>query len=420
MNITKEERHILRELAMRQAEISELPIMTERKKIWYDINDGKAAHPLVVMEFHGMEHEVYPAVKCESQLAQALERQMSQQIFKHEFFKDDYIIPPVVFVGIPNDITPFNFYPETVRTYEADGSQGLGYVYKYVVKDLEADKNLFKPSTNEVDIGCKSANELKCIAEDVLGDILPVNIEFRGISVHPAYMLFRMMGMETMFCSMLDYPELFHGIMRRLTDDYHKFLDDIEAGGALVTNNDASRVCQETPGYTHDLPGAHELDRPVKISDTWGFASSQETVGLSAKMYNEFIFSYIKEISDRFGLMSYGCCEPVNTLWELSLSRCDNLRRLSISPWCDEEAIGEMIRGRKIVYHRKPSPNFISVDSTFDENAFMKHIERTVKAARGCPLHITFRDITSVRGEPHRLPRAVELTREAVARWWQG
>jgi hypothetical protein len=208
--------------------------------------------------------------------------------------------------------------------------------------------------------------------------------------------------------------------MRELTDSYLAYMDAAEAGGAMLPNNDGSRVHQDSYGYTHDLPGLGELDRPVRLSDVWGYSNSQETVGMSASMFNEFFFTYMKEFADRCGLFAYGCCEPVHELWAPCLSRLPNLRKLSVSPWCDEDDIGEKLRGTKICYHRKPSPNYISVDSVFDEGAFLKHMEHTVKAARGCPLEITFRDITSVRGEPRRLTRAVELTREAFARLWQG
>jgi len=63
-------------------------------------------------------------------------------------------------------------------------------------------------------------------------------------------------------------------------------------------------------------------------------------------------------------------------------------------------------------------PDFIGVDDVFNEQAFLAHIGKSVKAARGCPLEVLFRDICSVRGEPERLGRAVELTREAFERWY--
>ena len=136
-------------------------------------------------------------------------------------------------------------------------------------------------------------------------------------------------------------------------------------------------------------------------------------------MFDEFFFVYMEKISNRFGLLSYGCCEPVDVRWEKCLSRLKNLRKLSISPWCNEEYIAEKIRGKKIVYHRKPSPNFISVDAVFNEKAFTEHIAKSVKAARGCPLEITFREELTVRGEPERLTRAVEITREQIARHYR-
>jgi hypothetical protein len=362
------------------------------------------------MEFHGVESDVYPPLVCESPLARGIEHQMARQIFKYENYRDARVIPGSFMIGIPNWFRAFDYAPKS------NHAPGMGYMYEHAVHDLEEDFAVFKPSKFETDAGLEKANAQKAQVEDIIGDILPVRLEFPGPSFGPGHTLVTMMSLETMCLSILDYPELFHKIMRRLTDDYHAFLDAIEAGGAVIPNNDESHVAMDTYCYTNDLPGIG----PVKISDVWGYSNSQETVSMSPAMFDEFFFTYIKEIADRFGLYSYGCCEPVHTLWEPCLSRLGNLRKLSISPWCDEEFMGEALRGRRIVYHRKPFSNFFSVDTVFDEAAFLKHMEKSVKAAQGCPLEVTFRDICSVRGEPQRLARAVELTREAFERWWQG
>jgi len=414
MPITAKDREILRELARRQAEIAALPIMDERRARWYGLNDGKTEYPLVTMEFHGVESDVYPPLECETPFARGMEHQMARQIFKYEQYRDDRVIPPSFMVGIPNWFRPFGYSPKAVH------AGGMAYRYEHAVRDLEAGFAVFQPSEYGTDAGLLQANERKAQAEDIIGDILPVRLEFPGPSFCPGHILVQMMSLETMCLSIFDYPDLFHQVMRRLTDDYHAFLDAIEAAGAVIPNNDESHVSMDTYCYTRDLPGADELNRPAKISDVWGYSNSQETVSMSPAMFDEFFFAYIKEVADRFGLYSYGCCEPVHTLWEPCLSRLNTLRKISISPWCDEERMGEALRGRKIVYHRKPFSNFFSVDPVFDEEAFLKHMEKTVRAARGCPIEVTFRDICSVRGEPWRLARAVELTREAFARWWQG
>ena len=417
MEITTKERHVLRELAKRQAELSALPLMDEREKLWYDMGDGLASHPLVVMEYHGHEEDIFPPLVCESHFARTIEHQMARRLFKYETFRDDRIIPPYVSVGVGNWLTPFDYYPTTNNILREDGSRDIAYMYDHVVHDLENDYQIFKPSVFHADKNLEDANESKKQAEEILGDILPVRLEGFTFWYGPASVLIRMMSMETMFTSILDYPELFHKLMRTLTDEYLSFMDALEENGSLIPTNGNTGIAMDTYCYNRTLP--ETLDRPAKMSEIWGYTNFQETVGMSAAMFDEFFFSYTKEIADRCGLYSYGCCEPVHPIWEKCLSRLTNLRKMSVSPWCDEEYIGEAIRGKNIVYHRKPFPNFIAVDDTFDGDAFLSHMEKTVKAARGCPLEVTFRDVYSVRNEPARLARAVELTREAFARWYK-
>ena len=416
MTISPTNRHTLRELAKQQAEIAALPIMKEREALWYALNDGCTKHPLVVMEFHGLKEEIYPALTCEDPFLMGIERQLAHNIYNHKHFNDDRVIPNFIKLRVPNSIIPFNYHHPELKLAD---TPSIGYMFDHAVEDLEADCGVFKPSVYTVDTGLQKANALKQDLENILGDIIEVRLDFPCFSFNPANILISMMSMETMFYSMLDYPELFHKIMRQLTDDYHAYLNSMEAAGAILPNNGASSVDQDSYGYANDLPSANDLEgRPARVSDVWGYSNFQEAVGLSADMFNEFYFGYLLEVSSRFGLYAYGCCEPVDKIWEPCLSRMTNLRKLSISPWCNEEAIAEKIRGTKICFHRKPSPNFVSADTVFNEAEYLKHLEKTVKAAKGCPLEITFRDITTVHGQPWRLGKAVELAREAIARHW--
>ena len=36
--------------------------------------------------------------------------------------------------------------------------------------------------------------------------------------------------------------------------------------------------------------------------------------------------------------------------------------------WCDEEFMGERLAGSKVIYHRKPSPNYLGVGTSLDED----------------------------------------------------
>lgn len=81
--------------------------------------------------------------------------------------------------------------------------------------------------------------------------------------------------------------------------------------------------------------------------------------------------------------------------------------------------MGERLRGSKVIYHRKPSPNFLGVDETLNEEAFREHIRKSLSAARGCKMEITQRDVYTIH---HNIPKArrfVEIIRQEIENHWK-
>jgi hypothetical protein len=89
-----------------------------------------------------------------------------------------------------------------------------------------------------------------------------------------------------------------------------------------------------------------------------------------------------------------------------------------VSPWCDEEFIGDRLRGTRTIYHRKPYPGYMGVDELFDEAAFEAHLEKTMKSAKGCKLEFSCRDVYSLKGEKERPRRAYNIFLRAVDKYW--
>jgi hypothetical protein len=135
-------------------------------------------------------------------------------------------------------------------------------------------------------------------------------------------------------------------------------------------------------------------------------------------MYGRFVFPYYRDLCEPFGLVYYGCCEPVHDIWKDYVSKLPHLRKVSISAWCNEEFMGEALAGGRVIYSRKPSPNFVGVGTTFDAEGFRAHIEKTLRAARGCEAEIIFRDIYTVSGDRTKPGQAVKITREAIETLW--
>ena len=117
--------------------------------------------------------------------------------------------------------------------------------------------------------------------------------------------------------------------------------------------------------------------------------------------------------------MSYGCCEPVDPIWDNCISKFENLRKVSISPWCNEEVMGEKLQGSKVIYHRKPSPNFLGVNAVLDEEAFRAHIRKSLHAAKGCKMEITQRDVYTIHNDLAKARRYVEIIRQEIENHWK-
>ena len=410
--IEKFEREYLRDLAKKQLELANSEEMQKKEALWYAHNDCKTKEPVVTIERWTFNKEFEHLWKpvCKTGAAQNLEYYFHNNALQYEYIHDDTVIPKTFAVGIGAWLKPFNIDVKRER------SIGETHAYKidYEIKDLEADFHKLQDSPS----GCSFDNAVKHkeFVDDIFGDILPTRLSFTpGVSL--AQNIYSLMGLETMMFSMYDYPELFHEMMNKLTNEYVALWDFVEANNYIRPNNFNVGVPQGSYGFSNELP--KNKTGNYNLGDVWGYMDSQETSEISPDMYYEFFFPYYKKISERFGFFSYGCCEGVSDIWEKSVSNYNNLRKVSISPWCDEEYIGDKLRGKNIIYHRKPHPNYLAIDKEFDEKGFAAHIEKTLKAARGCCFEISYRDVYSLQGEIYRGKRAVEVIRDCIDKYWE-
>ena len=76
--------------------------------------------------------------------------------------------------------------------------------------------------------------------------------------------------------------------------------------------------------------------------------------------------------------------------------------------------MGERLRGKRVVYLRKPTPNLLGVGDVLDEDEVRRHFSATVEAARGCTLEIAQRDVYRVSKSPEKVRRYVEIIRECL------
>jgi len=169
-------------------------------------------------------------------------------------------------------------------------------------------------------------------------------------------------------------------------------VDFLEREGLYTLNNEGDYVGSGGFGWTSQLPAAGFEGR-ARTRDLWVLLESQETVGVSPEMFEEFVLPYQLPLMERFGLVCYGCCEPVHARWK-ALSRIRNLRRVSVSPWCNRAAMAGNLGGR-YVYSLKPHPGLLAAPS-FDEQAVRADIRDALEKTRGCCLEMIMKDNNTI------------------------
>lgn len=201
-------------------------------------------------------------------------------------------------------------------------------------------------------------------------------------------------------------------MMQMLADDYIAYYRFLEENKLILPTTASEGVGQGTYAFSDELPAYDVLNtRPFTPKDVWGFMDSQETTAISPEMFHEFIFPYYEQISSKYGMLSYGCCEAVDPIWEKSISTLKNVRKVSISPWCNEDYMGEQLGKTNIVYHRKPSPNFLGISKNLDEVAFTEHVKKTISAAKNCTIEFTQRDVYTISGNIDKVRKYVSIIR---------
>jgi hypothetical protein len=410
---SQQDADILRRLAERKARIAQDPVNQERKRLWYQLDEGVPDRPLILAEGLAVSDKAHPILtqppQCEDENARSLERRLRTEIGQFETLRDDHVVEPWICCGW--SVQSGDYGVEIVR-HKGDNDGHMGsQSWDPPILDLDRDFAKLQPRSFSVDREATLAK--KEALEAVFGGILPVIV--RGGFWWTFGMTWRaieLVGLENLMLYMMDNPEGVHRLMAFLRDDHLAFARWLEKEGLLTLNNGNDYIGSGSIGYTRQLPQAGLPEgSPARMKDLWLLLESQETVGVGPAQFEEFIFPYQRDLAAEFGRVYYGCCEPVHNRWPI-VKRIPNLARVSVSPWCDQEFMAREL-GRDYVFSRKSSPTLISTGN-FDEAAIRADLRKTLEAARGCRLEIIMKDVHTLNEEPGRLARWVELARAEI------
>ncbi len=405
MHITPDDKAILRDLARRRAEVAASERNRQLYQRWKAHGAAGADRPLIRIELDTFEQELLPGMMhCRGEEARRMEAELLRPMVNFTLFEDDTLVPGYYGVTEQFRFVPFGL---PVKVQETGG---LGHHFIPYLHELEEDDHLLGPSLMEVQE--EEAQRRMQLAQDTFGDVLPVKRISNAAYCTPMQDIIHIMNMDDLYIAMIDEEERFCAMLERLCDDYIALFTQLEEQGVLCSGAEMQHLCQGSYCFTDELTDGTPA---AKLKDLWLFMDSQETAGISPRMYRDLVFPHYKRIMDRFGLLSYGCCEATHPIWEDCLSKLPQLRKVSISPWCDEAFMGERLAGTKVTYLRKPPATLLGMNTPqLDEDAVLACFRKTAQAACGCKIEIAQRDVYTVGSSPEKVRRYVELARRGL------
>ena len=421
--LNAKQRQKFRNLAAKWMEFANLPVMKERKRQWKAIKDLQAEKPMILVETCMlMDYVDESEIISEDRYLRNLEKYMIETVRHGEEIQDDIVFEPYLRIPYILDISDYGVPIESNYAQDANG-MSLGFSFNHPIKTFK-DVDKLRLRSRRVDL--VKTKYRKELLEDIMGDIIKIRVGgydpfFTNEGYNPwlgclyaglTMDLFKLIGNENLLLWVYDNPKLIHNIMSLLRNDRIAHFQLMEKEKLLFINIDTYNPGPGSYGYVSDLPAEDRNDENIRLKDCWCWADGQEIIGHSPTMINEFFLPYTAEITNKFGLLYYGCCEGLHDRFECIEKTFTNLRAVSVSRWSNLFKMGELI-GKKYVYSRKPFPAFISSNYP-NWDLLKKDIKDTLVAAKGCNLEILFRDIYTINWDRARLKRWAEMAKNLI------
>ncbi|MBM4142119.1 MAG: hypothetical protein FJ225_00780 [Lentisphaerae bacterium] len=402
---------IVRELAARAAEVAALPEQNAKLAMWRKLNALKPDRPMVMIDqvcWNEMNVNGELTLQCQDPECRQYEEGLRRTLFQWRHFPVDMVVEPVVRVAKAIHNSGFGV---AVRENVAVTDPTSDVVGHRFFNQFEHDADLEKVKMPVVTHDAPETARRMEIAHELFDGTLAVAQQ----GYDPSYMtvwdpISFWMGVEGALYGLVDRPDFMAALVRRIVKGHHVLLDQLEEQGLLCHHQPLVHC---TGAWTDDLPSPGFDPRRPRTEDIWMFSMAQMFSTVSPAMFDEFEIEPCMSLFERFGLVYYGCCEPLETKMA-QVRKIPHLRKISMSPWVNEET-GTAAIGNEFVFSRKPNPALLAWPA-FNAPAVREHLRASVDVCRrhGCPLELILKDISTVNYEPQRLFEWARVAMEVV------
>jgi hypothetical protein len=400
----------VRELAAQVAEVAALPIQEEKRELWRRLNGLDMVRPMVTIDqvcWNEMNVDDELTLRCEDPECRGHEDFLRRTLFQWRHFPVDMVVEPFVRVykAIRNTGFGVGAHEDIAVTDPTNSVVGHRFINQF-----ETEEDLERIKTPEVSHDAAETERRLSVAHELFDGLLDVRAEGADPYLSLWDPISTWMSVEGALWGLVDRPEYMHRLVKRVADGYGVMLDQLEEQGLLCG---PQSLIHCTGAYTNDLPAeGYDPERP-RTKDLWTFGLAQMFSTVSPAHFREFEVEYVVPLCERFGLVYYGCCDPLDKKMA-EVRMIPSVRKVSMSAWVDED-LGASQIGGDYVYSRKPNPAILATD-TFSAEQARAALVATREACKrhGCALELILKDISTVRYDPHRLFEWGKIAMEVV------
>jgi hypothetical protein len=415
LTVPDNDRDVLRRLAEEQARIAALPVHREKAELWRRLNDLQPVRPMVWINeipWHEMDVDAELALRCADPWAREVEQGLRRLIYQWRHMPADMIVSDHIPCPLVIHSTGYGLAEDVDIVRTDDTSDVVSRHFHRQIVEPEDVEKIRKPV---VTLDRELTDARFAAMQAIFGDILPVRLTGKkGTWFAPWDELIRWWGVEDAMRDLVDRPEMVEVAISRLVDAYLCELDQWEALNLLSRNDDNTRIGSGGYGHTSALPGKPFDPDHLTPANMWGNATAQIFGSVSPRMHWDFALKHEMRWLNRWGLTYYGCCEPLDVKMGI-LHEIPNLRKVSVSPWVNTERAVRAIGG-DYVLSRKPTPAFMAEDS-WRPDAARADLSAFMDQARGLPVEIIMKDISTVCYRPQRLWEWEKIAMSVVDRY---
>lgn len=415
IKLSAKDREILRSLASEIAEIAALSIHKEKARLWQKLNDLQSERPMVWINeicWNEMNADNELTLQCEHSWARDQEDQLRKTIYQWKHLPGDMVVSDYFACPLAIHSTDFGIIEDVDVVKTDDANDVVSRHFNIQIKEPEDIEKIKMPVISHNKKATEFCYRAMC---ELYDGIMPVKkIGQTHIWFTPWDYLIRWWGIQEAMMDMILRPDMVNTAVSRMVDAWMVELDQFEKMNLLSLDNDNTRVGSGGYGYTSQLPGDDYEPEHVRAHNMWGCSNAQIFSEVSPEMHWEFAIKHDMRWLERFGLTYYGCCEPLDKKIDI-LKRISNLRKISVSPWCNLERIIESLGGDYVI-SRKPNPAILAESQWQPERARAEIREVLDKADGSYHIEFIMKDISTVRYEPQRLWDWARIAMEEVER----